>query len=222
MEKEVFKRRKIDFDLLQKFGFIRENDAYLYEREIYDGMIARLFVSVDGSVKGEVFDADFHEPYVNFRLPSASGAFVVGVREAYRALLEEVASAASFPKVYAGDQANRINDAIFSEYGVLPEFLWKKFPHFGVYRNAASKKWFAIIMDISRGKVFSGDEGVIEVMNLKLGDKSEEFIQEGAAHPAYHMNHDHWVTIVFDDGVPDEKIMQMLKLSFANTAKRKK
>ena len=221
LEKEVFKRKTVLLDRLEKFGFIRENGNFVYERKIYEGMIAKVKVSPLGEVTGEVYDEDFKEPYVNYRVESATGAFVVGVRNAYLALLNEIAAAVTETKLYMGGQTNRINSFICGKYGVKPEFMWKKFPHFGVYRNDATKKWFAIIMDIGRGKVFPGEQGEIEVMNLKLDDNAEEYLKQGAAHPSYHMNHKSWVTVVFDDGVPDETIKEMIEISFQNSFKRK-
>ena len=221
LETEVFKRRTILFDKLEKFGFIRKNGCFFYERKIYEGMIAKVTISVSGEVSGEVYDEDFKEPYVNYRIEDASGAFVVGVRNAYLALLNEIAEAATQEKLYMGGQTNRIHAFIGEKYDVKPEFMWKKFPHFGVYRNAVTKKWFAIIMDIGRGKVFPGEEGEIEVMNLKLDDKAEDYVKQGAAHPSYHMNHKSWVTVVFDDGVPDRTIKEMIEISFQNSFKKK-
>ena len=221
LEREVFKRRTILFDKLEKFGFIRKNDCFVFEQKIYEGMIAKVTIFLNGEVCGEVYDEDFKEPYVNYRVESATGAFVVGVRNAYLALLEEIASAVTEPKVYMGDQANRIHSYICEKYDVKPEFMWKKFPHFGVYRNVATKKWFAIVMDIGRGKVFPGEEGEIEAMNLKLDEVAEEYIKKGAAHPSYHMNHKSWVTVVFDDGVPDETIKEMIGKSFRNSFQKK-
>ena len=221
LEKEVFKRRTILLDKLEKFGFIRENGNFVFERKIYEGMIARVTVSSDGEVSGEVYDEDFKEPYVNYRVESATGAFVVGVRNAYLALLEEIADAVTEQKLYMGDQTNRIHAYICEKYDVKPEFMWKKFPNFGVYRNVETKKWFAIIMDIGRNKIFPGEEGEAEVMNLKLDDKAEEYVKQGDAHPSYHMNHKSWVTVVFDDGVKDDRIKQMIDISFRNSFKKK-
>ncbi len=220
LESEVFKRRTILFDKLENFGFFKQNDSFIYERKIYDGMLARIIVYDDGNVKGDVIDEDLNEPYVNFRLDNAVGAFVTGVRNAYVALLNEIAEAVTAKKLYDKDQTNRIGAYIEQKYSVKPEFMWKKFPHFGVYRNADSKKWFAIIMDIGRDKVFAGESGEIEVMNLKLDDKAEEYLRCGAAHPSYHMNHKSWLTVVFEDGVSDQTIKEMIEISFENTKKR--
>ena len=167
IEREIFKRRVIHYDLLEKYGFIRTNEGYFIEKKIYEGMLARLRILSDGSIVGEVVDEEFGEVYVNHRLEDATGAFVVGVRDAYEIFLREIAAAVTSGKTYIYDQTNRIHDLIVHKYGVQPEFLWERFPNFGVYRNVSSRKWFAIIMNIGRGKVVPGETGEVEVMNLK-------------------------------------------------------
>lgn len=221
IEREVFKRRTILFDKLETFGFIRENDVYVLERSLTEGMTCRVTISSAGDVIGKVYDAELGEEYVNHRNESATGAFVVGVRTAFENFLREIAEACSIPKLYVGDQTNRVNAHIASEFGVSPEFLWVKFPHFGVYRNPATRKWFAIIMNVAKGKVVPGSEGEAEVMNLKLDDRTEEYLGVGV-YPSYHMNQKSWVSVLLDGTVSDDVIAEMLAVSFANSDKRAK
>ena len=221
IETEVFKRRIFDFEKLQKFGFIRKNDVYIYERYLCEGMFAEITVTPTGQVSGKVVDEELGEEYVNHRLEGVTGAFVVGIKNAYEALLREIAEAATYEKLYIGDQTNRINDLFIEKYKVSPEFLWEKFPHFGVYRNAESKKWFAIVMNIAKGKLIPDAVGEAEVMNLKLGERCKEFLGEGI-YPSYHMNHDAWVTVVLDDTLPDQKIEEMIEISYFNSFPKRK
>ena len=216
IECEVFERRTVCFDKLEEFGFIRLKEGYLIEKRIYDGMLARLTIAFSGDIKGSVIDAELGEEYVNHRLESATGAFVVGVRRAYEAFLREIADAVTLEKRYIGDQTNRIDAFLCQKYGVMPEFLWKKFPHFGVYRNPDSRKWIAIIMNINKGKVLSGAEGMTEVMNLKLENRAQEYLGEGV-YPSYHMNHKSWVTVLLDESLPDAMIEEMIEISFRNS-----
>lgn len=216
IEREVFKRRIILFDRLEKYGFIRVNGDYIFEKIIYDGMLARIKISTFGEVSGAVYDEELGEEYVNHRIESASGAFVVGVRNAYIALLEEIAEAVSVEKRYIGDQTNRIDAYMLDRYGSAPEFLWKKFPHFGVYRNASTRKWFAIIMNIGKDKVVKGESGEVEVMNLKLDGLAPEYLGNGV-YPSYHMNHKSWVTVLLDGSVADDKVEEMIEISYKNS-----
>lgn len=219
MENEIFKRKTIAFDKLEKFGFTRVKDEYFIERKIYGGMIARVTISLSGAVRGKVFDEDFGEPYVNHRIEGAEGAFVVGVRNAYLAFLREIAEGVARDKDYIFDQSNRINDYIEEEFGVRAEYMWKKFPHYGVYRNPTSSKWFAILMNIPKSKVIAGEEGEIEVINMKTDEMTPRYLKAGA-YPSYHMNHENWITVILDDTLPDDLIKEMLLCSYRNSEKK--
>ena len=221
IEREIFERREIHFDELEKFGFIRSEEGFALERKIYGGMLARVTITPSGEVKGKVVDEELGEEYVNHRLEDASGAFVVGVRNAYIALLTEIADAVTTEKRYIGDQTNRIDAFLTEKYGASPEFLWEKFPHFGVYRNRASGKWIAIIMNIAKAKVVVGAEGKAEVMNLKLGDRAPDFLGE-SVYPSYHMNHKSWVSVLLDGSLSDALIEEMIAISYQNSFNSKK
>lgn len=53
-------------------------------------------------------------------------------------------------------------------YKSEPEYLWKKFPSYGVLRHQNGKKWFAIVMSVSGSKLglSTGDE--IDVLEVKI------------------------------------------------------
>lgn len=221
IEQEVFKRRTLNFDALIPFGFVHEKGGYVIERMIYEGMLCRVTVNDDGEVRGKVFDVDLGEEYVNHRNESATGAYVVGVRAAFESFLREIADACCEKKRYIGAQADRIDRIIFETFGVSPEFLWAKFPHFGVYRDPATRKWFAIIMNVDKGKVVPGASGEVEVMNLKLDDRASSYLGEGV-YPSYHMDRKNWVSVLLDDTAPDARIVEMLRISYENSDKKKK
>ena len=221
IEKEIFKWRRIRFDKLSNFGFRSEGGRYLYEREILSGMVARVIIYPNGEVVGKVIDTEVGEEYVNHRIEGVEGAYVVGVRNAYEAFLTEIADAVCDKTLYVSDQANRIGEVIQAEYGVSPEFLWKRFPHYGVYRNPDTCKWFAIIMNISRKKLGAEGAGEADVMNVKLDEKCESYLQKGAI-PCYHMNQKNWVTVPLDDSLSDDLVREMIAISYENAKKKGK
>ena len=45
---------------------------------------------------------------------------------------------------------------INKKYNANPEYLWRRYPDFCVFRRADNKKLFAIIMKISRGILVRG------------------------------------------------------------------
>lgn len=56
---------------------------------------------------------------------------------------------------------------IYEKYGVAPEYPFKKAPEYAVFRNPETKKRFCLSMPLPRGKVQAGEEGTIDVINLK-------------------------------------------------------
>ena len=219
LEYDLFKGREILVGRLEAFGFIREGSVYRYRRDFYTGLTAVLTVEEGGELSGRVLDRDFGEEYVNFRLEGASGAYVVGVRNAYVALLEEVRDAVTRRVLFTTPQARRIAAYIASEYGVFPEFLWERYPFYGVFRNPTSGKWFGIIMDLDKSKVTSREEGPTDVMNLKLDARVDEYIQKGAF-PSFHMSQKSWVSLILDDRLSDEALLEMIRISYENTNKK--
>lgn len=47
-------------------------------------------------------------------------------------------------------------------------------------------------------------------------------IQEDGIMPAYHMNKLHWISVLLDGSVPEEKVRELIDMSFMATASAKK
>ena len=111
-----------------------------------------------------------------------------------------------------------LNRMICNIYSAQPEYLWKSAPSFAVYRHDSNKKWFAIIMDISKQKLgFSEDESV-SVVNIKVDPSLVGTLLENEGiFPAYHMNKRHWVTVLLDENATFEKIGWLIEMSYDNT-----
>lgn len=82
-----------------------------------------------------------------------------------------------------------------------------------------NRKWFALIMNVKRGVVDkSASEDMVDIINLKIDPKEgERLFQMPGIYPAYHMNHRAWISVVLDETVSDEKVMALIKTSFALT-----
>lgn len=107
---------------------------------------------------------------------------------------------------------------ILDRYGVAPDHPWEKYPNFAVFRHGENRKWFALMMDVTRDKL--GLQGVerLDVVNLRCGPLLAGSLRaEPGIFPAYHMNKDNWITVALDGSVPDGQIIQLLEMSFAQT-----
>ena len=111
---------------------------------------------------------------------------------------------------------------IFEKFQVKPDFPWKDYDTYGVFRNTNNRKWFALLMDIEKSKLDKTKVGKTDVINIKL-DKEEiqSLIKQNGFYPAYHMNKNNWITIVLDDTLPDDTVMKYISESYGFTKQKK-
>ena len=102
-------------------------------------------------------------------------------------------------------------------YGTSPDYPFDEDFETAVLRHANNRKWYAIVIRVSRRKFgFESDE-VIDVVNMKL--PTEMFGSFGAAdgvYPAYHMNKLHWSTVLLPDA-PNDIVQFLVNVSFEVT-----
>lgn len=100
-------------------------------------------------------------------------------------------------------------------YGTAPEYLWKKYPDYAVLRTQDTKKWYAVIMKVPKEKLGMKDSGDVEIMNVKCEPEMVHvLIQAEGFFPRYHMNKEHWISILLDGTVGEIKILDFLDRSY--------
>ena len=103
-------------------------------------------------------------------------------------------------------------------YSCAGEHLFAQYPSFLVFRHRGSKKWFAVMMDISRKNLGLTGEGEISVVNLKCDTRLiGSFREEPGIFPGWHMNKAHWLSVALDGTVEDEKIRFLVDMSYELT-----
>ena len=121
IEKEIFKRCTILYDKLIPFGFTKENNVYLIEKNILDdNFLIRVYITSDGMVRGIVIDLAFGDEYAGFRINNQKGQFVGKIREEFTHFLEEIRDNCTLKTNFKTNQANRITNLIEKEYGAQP------------------------------------------------------------------------------------------------------
>ena len=109
-----------------------------------------------------------------------------------------------------------------NSYGTIPDYPFDEDSTTAVLRHTDNRKWYAIVMRVSRRKFgFESDE-VIDVVNLKL--PTEMFGSFGAAdgvYPAYHMNKLHWISVLLPDA-PADVVSFLANASFEATRAKMK
>ncbi len=119
---------------------------------------------------------------------------------------------------------DRIDGYIKDQYGVTSEFPWPRYNSYAVYRHKGNGKWFALIMDVGSDKLGLPGTAPVPVINLKIDDivLHEMLIQERGIMPAYHMNKQHWITVLLDGTVPESRVCDLLAVSYNATAPKRR
>ena len=115
-------------------------------------------------------------------------------------------------------------DYIKKKYKVSAEYPWRRYGSYGVFRHSDNNKWFALVMDVPADKLGLSGTDCVDVINLKTDDLffRDMIIREDGIMPAYHMNKLHWITVLLDGTVPEEKVFDLIDMSYMATASAKK
>ena len=223
IEEDIFKRYSADFKSLVQYGFEHEDNCYICEKYFHDkNFKAVITITENGNVSGKVFDLENNDEFLPLRLKNSEGSFAGEIRAEYEKILVEIREKCFEEKYFVYTQSNRITSLIIKRYGNEPEFLWKTFPGCGVFRNPETKKWYAGILDVDRSKLQKDRKGFIEVIDLRLdSERAKEVSSKPNFYPGYHMNKKYWISVILDDSVADEKIMELIEESHKFSQKKK-
>ena len=107
-------------------------------------------------------------------------------------------------------------------YGTSPDYPFDGDFETAVLRHPDNRKWYAIVMRVSRRKFgFDSDEG-IDVVNLKLPiEMLGSFSAADGVYPAYHMNKLHWISVLLPDA-PDDVVRFLVNVSLEVTKAKNK
>lgn len=214
IEKEIIKKCILDKDKLIPFGFIKEKDNYKYITNIMNNKFrVEIIINANNELIGKIYDIETNEEYTNFRVENL-GAFSNSVKEEYINILKNIVSNCYISHYFSFNQTNSIVNEIIKKYNVSPEFLWDKYPSYGIFRSKSSNKWFAAILNVDKSKVINNKSGEIEIINVKVDDLVNDYLKEKGIFPAYHMSKKSWITIILNDTCKDEKIMELIDISY--------
>lgn len=108
---------------------------------------------------------------------------------------------------------------IEEKYGVAPEFLWKKTPNNAIFRHKSNAKWFAaLLLDTPTKRLGFSEDGQVDILDLKCDPKLIGSLMDGKHYlPGYHMNKEHWITVVLDPSVCMDEVNGLIDLSYDAT-----
>ena len=107
-------------------------------------------------------------------------------------------------------------------YGTSPDYPFDEDFETAVFRHASNRKWYAIVMKVSRRKFGLDSDEATDVVNLKLPTEMfGSFSAADGVYPAYHMNKLHWISVLLPDA-PDDIVQFLVNVSFEATQPSKK
>ena len=107
-----------------------------------------------------------------------------------------------------------IFEYVKKQYGTIPEYLWSSSPDSAVLRHQ-NGKWYAVIMNVERSKLGLDGDGTVEIIDVKCDpEMTGMIIQTYGFLPGYHMNKQHWITILLDGTVGESKTLDFLDMSY--------
>ena len=62
-----------------------------------------------------------------------------------------------------------------------PNFFGKNLKDMGHSEKKRTRKWFAIIMNVDKSRIVPEEKGIVEVLNVKLGDQTASLLKEKRA-----------------------------------------
>lgn len=109
---------------------------------------------------------------------------------------------------------------INERYGIAPEYPWRKYPDYAVFRHTDNRKWFCLLMTLPGSRLGLADEAEIEVINLKAAPEMVgSLLQMAGVFPAYHMNKEHWVSVLLEGGLDEQTLAELIGESHFLTRK---
>ena len=214
LENDIFKKYKVDYNKLIDYGFKKSNDKYIYETKFLNDSFKCIIEINNNKIIGNVYDLEFNDIYDQFRVKDVIGEFVNNVKEDYIKILIDIRDKCFIPNLFIYDQSNRISKLIKNKYNIDPEFLFDD-NSTGVFRNKDNLKWFGIIMNINSSKLDNSLNKDVEVINIKINkDDLDSLLKVNGIYKAYHMNKKSWISIILDDSLDDNYIMNLIDYSY--------
>lgn len=113
-------------------------------------------------------------------------------------------------------------DHCLQTYATAPDYPFDEDFETAVLRHGDNRKWYALVMRVSRRKFGQNSDEMIDVVNLKLPlEMFGSFGEADGVFPAYHMNKLHWISVLLPDA-RDNVVQFLVNASFEATKSKRK
>ena len=210
-----FQDRKINYKNLLKYGFIKENDCYVFESKTHDDNF-KIIVEISKNKKtSKIIDLQTNSEYILVDVKNTYGNFLGKLKEEYDEILKDIIEKSTTKDIFKGKQEKEIISYVKKKYGDDLEFLWDKFPTDAVLRNKINSKWYAAVLTINENKLVANTDNLITIIDLRCHkEKINEIVDNNKIFKGYHMNKNNWITIKLDGSMPTKEICNMIDESY--------
>ena len=107
---------------------------------------------------------------------------------------------------------------IVETYSVEPDRPWARYPDYEVFRHGGNRKWFAVLLRVSRKTLGLEGDGMLDIVNVKGDPLLIGSLRGGPGiYPAYHMSKGNWLSVAPEEA-EEETLRLLLDRSFCQTA----
>ena len=209
MKRINIEKYRLSDDILINFGFQFEDNILVFKRNILKGAFRMEIRLVSTDFEIEIYDLDFNEVYSLFSVDSASGEIVTAIREEVKDVLEKILCLESV--IY--ENVLRYVKERYNSTTVKP---FKTNPDIKALVTIKNK-WYALFLDVEYSKLQKDSlvDSKVKIINLKhLSSEISTVINNRNVFPAYHMNKNHWISVVLDNNIDIEYVKELIELSY--------
>lgn len=213
---KIFQRKTVIVSNLEPYGFVFNGKAYVYKKALENsGLVIQVIISGEGKVSAQIIDTAVDEPYTMHLANSAAGEFVGRVRNEYETLLTDIAKKCCVPDVFKSNMTKALIAHVRDIYGDEPEFLWKNFPDNAIWRRKDNRKWYGVLLTVSKKKLGLESDEIVEIIDLReQPEMIKSLLEQSDYYPGWHMNKKHWYTIILDGTVSFDEICHHIDVSY--------
>ncbi|WP_036730557.1 MmcQ/YjbR family DNA-binding protein [Peptoniphilus mikwangii] len=207
----IFKDNIFNQSMALKYGFKKENNHYLLQKEIGIGGFLVKFEIWDKQFKVTILEKPDMVEYLPFEVYNTSGEFVSKIRFEVDLLIDEIVDLC-FNSISVRKELLRY---VMDEFGTIPEKPWDNYDSYCTLKTNLSKKWYGVFMIIPGSYLGIKKNENVDVLNIKLEpDEVKKLIDNKQYFPAYHMNKKHWITILLNRNTDLNIIKELISKSF--------
>lgn len=207
-----FKNKKRNKNKLYLYGFKYEGGMYIYSTAVLDNQFnLEVCISDNGDVQTKMMDVSMNEEYILHKIQGAHGSFVGRIKEEYDRVLSDIANQCFDTDIFKSNQAKELMEYVEQRYSDSFEYLWKNFPKNAVLRRKENKKWYCALATISKNKLGINSDEQVDVIAVR---GNPNLIDNQTYFPGWHMNKNHWISIMLDQGVDFEEVKKRIDESY--------